>query len=174
MTGPSLVRVPVPGRLRNTLSSSANAIETSSSSGSSSGFTMSDRNPGTSQEFEFDYSVSSSSSSGRSTANISRALYSCRVVHPCNPPDGVAYRNLPFFTLLVDEVFEVLKEFGHPSLHQDLPLYVDGKDCLLLIRDRMGSLGWTLASFLKPLGKRRRQTSAISPSSTLEEAQEPG
>jgi len=79
-------------------------------------------------------------------------MYACRVVHPCDPPDGVSYRNLPFFTLRVNTVFEVLKEFGHPSLHEDLPLYVDdGEDCLLLVRDSVGDIGWSLASFLIPL-----------------------
>ena len=99
----------------------------------------------------FRHSMSASGSS-RSNLHKARALYACRVVHPCNPPDGVSYRSLPFFTLRVDAVFDVLREYGHPSLHEDLPLYVDdGEDCLLLVRDSVGEIGWSLASFLIPL-----------------------
>lgn len=91
-------------------------------------------------------------SSPASKLQTARAMYACRVVHPCNPPDGVSYRNMPFFTLRVNAIFDVLKEFGHPSLHPDLPLYVDdGEDCLLLVRDNVGEVGWSLASFLIPL-----------------------
>ncbi|KZP18369.1 hypothetical protein FIBSPDRAFT_863852 [Athelia psychrophila] len=96
------------------------------------------------------HSVASMSS--MSKIQRERALYSCRVVHPCSPPDGVQYRKLPFFTLQVNAIFDVLREFGHPSLHPDLPLYVDdGEDCLLLVRDYVGQVGWSLASFLIPL-----------------------
>jgi len=93
------------------------------------------------------------SAASYSYSNYSRALYACRVIHPCNPPDGISYRDLPFFTLRVDAVFDVLKELGHPSLFGDLPLYVDdGEDCLLLVRDNnVGDIGWSLASFLVPL-----------------------
>jgi hypothetical protein len=59
----------------------------------------------------------------------------------------------------------VLREYGHPSTHPDLPLYVDdGEDCLLLVREVIdmeggrgrdakdkGEVGWALASFLIPL-----------------------
>jgi dynamin-binding protein len=80
-----------------------------------------------------------------------RAKYACRVVHPCDPPIGVSYYGFPFFTLDVGEVFQVLKEAGHPCTHEHLPLYVDdGEDCLLLVRDRGGNVGWALASFLIP------------------------
>ncbi|KAI8971021.1 hypothetical protein BD414DRAFT_229297 [Trametes punicea] len=80
------------------------------------------------------------------------ALYQCRVIHPCEPPSGVSYRDLPFFRLQVDDVFDILKEAGHPSTHRDLPLYVDdGEDCLLLARDDAGNVGWVLASFLLPV-----------------------
>ncbi|KAI0819201.1 hypothetical protein BC628DRAFT_1333538 [Trametes gibbosa] len=92
--------------------------------------------------------------SDRKRASTGRApvLYECRVIHPCEPPAGVSYRDLPFFTLRVDDVYAVLKEAGHPSLHRDLPLYVDdGEDCLLLARDRAGHVGWVLASFLLPV-----------------------
>jgi hypothetical protein len=99
------------------------------------------QNPG-----EIDKSVGPSHS-----LQTARAMYACRVVHPYNPPDGVSYRNLPFFTLQVNTVYDVLKEYGHPSLHEDLPLYVDdGEDCLLLVRDSAGNVGWSLASFLTP------------------------
>ncbi|RPD57836.1 hypothetical protein L227DRAFT_577532 [Lentinus tigrinus ALCF2SS1-6] len=80
------------------------------------------------------------------------ALYECRVIHPCEPPPGVAYRETPFFTLRVDDVYEILQEAGHPSTHRDLPLYVDdGEDCLLLARNEAGDIGWVLASFLLPV-----------------------
>ena len=80
------------------------------------------------------------------------SLYECRVVHPCEPPEGVEYRNLPFFTLVVDDEYEILQEAGHPSTHRDLPLYVDdGEDCLLLARNAAGEVGWVLASFLVPV-----------------------
>ncbi|KAM5537947.1 hypothetical protein V8D89_008423 [Ganoderma adspersum] len=80
------------------------------------------------------------------------SLYECRVIHPCEPPDGVEYRSLPFFTLVVDEVYDILQEAGHPSVHRDLPLYVDdGEDCLLLVRNDAGDLGWALASFMVPV-----------------------
>ncbi|KAH8980751.1 hypothetical protein EDB86DRAFT_3236681 [Lactarius hatsudake] len=81
-----------------------------------------------------------------------QALYSCRVIHECEPPVGVQYYGLPFFTLSLDDVYHVLKEAGHPSRHRDLPLLVDeGEDCLLLARDGTGELGWLLASFLFPV-----------------------
>jgi hypothetical protein len=81
-----------------------------------------------------------------------QALYSCRVIHECDPPEGVQYYGLPFFRLFLDDVYHVLKEAGHPSRHRDLPLLVDeGEDCLLLARDNVGELGWLLASFLFPV-----------------------
>ena len=81
-----------------------------------------------------------------------QALYSCRVIHECDPPEGVQYYGLPFFRLTLDDVYHVLKEAGHPSRHRDLPLLVDeGEDCLLLARDSAGELGWLLASFLYPV-----------------------
>ncbi|THH18319.1 hypothetical protein EW146_g2634 [Bondarzewia mesenterica] len=80
------------------------------------------------------------------------AQYVCRVIHPCEPPEGVSYFGLPFFRLKLGTKFEVLKEAGHPSLHEDLPLHVDdGEDCLLLVRKAGGELGWVLASFLYPV-----------------------
>ncbi|KAI0645075.1 hypothetical protein C8Q79DRAFT_1001627 [Trametes meyenii] len=79
-------------------------------------------------------------------------LYQCRVIHPCEPPPGVSYRELPFFTLRLGDIYDILKEVGHPSTHRDLPLYVDdGEDCLLLARDELGGIGWVLASFLLPV-----------------------
>ena len=111
--------------------------------------------------FGMDSSTSSSfpgTVRSRSTQQLSSrwhdapARYSCRVVHPCSPPDGVLYQNLPFFELRLNDFFEVLKEACHPSLYADLPLYVDdGEDCLLLVRDTAGDVGWALASFLVPL-----------------------
>ena len=80
------------------------------------------------------------------------ALYTCRVVHECDPPEDVEYYGLPFFKLYLDDIYDVLKEAGHPSQHKDLPLIVDaGEDCLLLARDMQGALGWLLASFMYPV-----------------------
>jgi hypothetical protein len=77
------------------------------------------------------------------------ALYTCRVVHEYEPPEGVEYYGLPFFKLFPDDVYYVLREAGHLSRHRDLPLLVDkGEDSLLLARDSSGELGWLLASFL--------------------------
>lgn len=82
-----------------------------------------------------------------------RAKYVCQVVHGCQPPAAVSYFSFPFFTLVEGDLYEVLQEAGHPSIHPKLPLYVDdGEDCLLLCRDEYGNVGWALASFLAPLG----------------------
>ena len=80
------------------------------------------------------------------------AMYQCQVIFPCTPPPDVSYQELPFFTLRVGEVYDVLQEQGHPSIHPDLPLYVDdGEDCLLLVRNKADDIGWALASFLLPV-----------------------
>ncbi|KAF5322011.1 hypothetical protein D9619_001613 [Psilocybe cf. subviscida] len=80
------------------------------------------------------------------------AKYICQVIHPCRPPALVQYYSFPFFTLREGDLFEVLQEAGHPSIHPKLPLYVDdGEDCLLLCRDGNGLVGWALASFLEPI-----------------------
>lgn len=64
----------------------------------------------------------------------------------------MSYRDIGFFTLVVDDVYDILQEAGHPSIHRDLPLYVDdGEDCLLLGRSEAGEVGWVLASFLLPV-----------------------
>ncbi|KIJ95101.1 hypothetical protein K443DRAFT_683282 [Laccaria amethystina LaAM-08-1] len=81
-----------------------------------------------------------------------RAKYVCQVIHPCKPPAAVSYFSFPFFTLVEGDLYEVLQEAGHPSIHPKLPLYVDdGEDCLLLCRDERANVGWALASFLEPL-----------------------
>ncbi|KIJ66118.1 hypothetical protein HYDPIDRAFT_27311 [Hydnomerulius pinastri MD-312] len=92
------------------------------------------------------------------TLATTRALYTTRVIHACLPPAGVSYRGLPFFALEHGDAFDVLREYGHPSTHVDLPLYVDdGEDCLLLVRARTkgggseADVGWALASFLIPV-----------------------
>ncbi|KAH9889302.1 hypothetical protein C8Q73DRAFT_653747 [Cubamyces lactineus] len=96
--------------------------------------------------------VSTPSGRKRTSGGPMPALYQCYVIHPCEPPPGVSYRELPFFTLRVGDVYDILKEAGHPSTHRDLPLYVDdGEDCLLLARDGVGNVGWVLASFLLPV-----------------------
>jgi hypothetical protein len=72
-------------------------------------------------------------------------------LHMCIPPAGVSYRGLPFFELRSGDTFDVLREYGRPSTHPDLPLYVDdgeggGRD----VKAR-GEVGWALASFVVPL-----------------------
>jgi dynamin-binding protein len=58
-------------------------------------------------------------------------LYTCRVVHEYEPPEGVEYLGLPFFKLFLDDVYHVLREAGPPSRHRDLPVLVDEReDCL--------------------------------------------
>ena len=104
-------------------------------------------------------SAASSRPRASPTLATTRALYTTRVIHACEPPPGVSYRGLPFFTLEHGDMFDVLREYGHPSTHADLPLYVDdGEDCLLLVRARgkgggcgEGEVGWALASFLIPV-----------------------
>jgi hypothetical protein len=81
-----------------------------------------------------------------------QAKYMCQVVHACHPPAAVSYFSFPFFTLTEGDIYQVLQEAGHPSIHPKLPLYVDdGEDCLLLCRDEEGNVGWALASFLAPV-----------------------
>ena len=90
--------------------------------------------------------------SNRDSWTTKQARYNCQVVHPCQPPAAVTYFSFPFFTLSEGEVYGVIQEAGHPSLHSRLPLYVDdGEDCLLLCRDEGGNIGWALASFLVPV-----------------------
>lgn len=97
-------------------------------------------------------SFTSSMSYGQRGVSSIPAMYECRAVHECHPPEGVSYRGLPFCILEVGDIFEVLQESGHPSTHPDLPLVLDeGEDCLLLVRERAGEIGWALASFLLPV-----------------------
>ncbi|KAF6759990.1 hypothetical protein DFP72DRAFT_988272 [Ephemerocybe angulata] len=85
------------------------------------------------------------------------AKYMCQVIHPCQPPSAVTYFSFPFFTLADGDLYEILQEAGHPSIHPKLPLYVDdGEDCLLLCRDVRGTVGWALASFMEPVNISRR------------------
>ncbi|KAI0090798.1 hypothetical protein BDY19DRAFT_984428 [Irpex rosettiformis] len=89
---------------------------------------------------------------GRHNVSSIPSMYECRVVHPCYPPQGTQYKGLPFFVLEIGDVFDVIREEGHPSIHPELPLVLDdGEDCLLLVRNRRGELGWGLASFLLPV-----------------------
>ena len=79
-------------------------------------------------------------------------IYECTVVFPLRPPCSVTYRGLPFFTLELGQVYGIIVEEGHPSAFQDLPLKVDdGEDCLLMVRNQRGEVGWALASFLQPV-----------------------
>ncbi|KDQ56300.1 hypothetical protein JAAARDRAFT_307819 [Jaapia argillacea MUCL 33604] len=88
----------------------------------------------------------------KSRRALNRVLYTCQVVHPCQPPAGIFYDSLPFFDLSLGQKLDVLSEEGHPLSHRNLPLYVDdGDDCLLVVRDNGGQIGWALASFLEPV-----------------------
>ena len=80
-----------------------------------------------------------------------QALCLCRVIHECDPPQA-QYYGLPFFRLSLNNVYHVLKLFGHPSRHRELPVRTDeDEECLVLARDDTGELGWILASFLFPV-----------------------
>lgn len=78
-------------------------------------------------------------------------LYVVICVHPFHPPTSAWHRGLPFLHLETNDVVDVLLEDGHPSTHQDLPIYIDdGDDCMLVGRDERGGVGWCLASFVMP------------------------
>ena len=78
--------------------------------------------------------------------------YECEVIFPLRPPCSVSYRGLPFFVLELGNVYGIISEEGHPSSFADLPLKVDdGEDCLLMVKNRRGEIGWALASFLAPV-----------------------
>jgi hypothetical protein len=82
-------------------------------------------------------------------AEETRVLYRCATVYPFLPPPETRYHSLPFLTLHVGDTVDVLSEEGHPSEHEDMPLYVDdGDDCMLVARDENGRVGWVLASFV--------------------------
>lgn len=79
-------------------------------------------------------------------------LYVVSCVHPFHPPPGAFHINLPFLTLEINDVVDILLEDGHPSTHKGLPIYVDdGDDCMLIGRDERDNIGWCLASFVMPL-----------------------
>jgi len=60
--------------------------------------------------------------------------------------------SLPFFSLQMGDEFDVVMEAGHPSQCEGLPLAVDhDADCLLVVRNARGEVGWALASFLVPI-----------------------
>lgn len=95
--------------------------------------------------------------SPRDSWALKPAKYMCQVIYPCKPPmtgsTPLSYFSFPFFTLREEELYDVLQEAGHPSLHPNLPLKVEEgeEDCLLLCRAYDGSVGWALASFLEPI-----------------------
>ncbi|KAJ4471540.1 hypothetical protein J3R30DRAFT_1091686 [Lentinula aciculospora] len=118
---------------------------------SSKGLSSSVSSPPTSS-FKDDSSFPVRMSLRRDSWSSANAKYSCRVVHPCRPPAVVSYFGFPFFTLVEGDLYQILQEAGHPSIHPKLPLYVDdGEDCLLLCRNEAGTVGWALASFLEPV-----------------------
>lgn len=79
-------------------------------------------------------------------------LYACTAIVPFLPPTNTTYMSLPFLTLHVGDLVQVLFEAGHPAEHH-LPFYVDdGNDTLLVVRDEdRKAVGWAFASFLLPL-----------------------
>ena len=119
--------------------------------------------------------------SPRDSWALKPAKYTCVVTHPCKPPSAgsgtnntpLSYFSFPFFTLKEGELYDVLQEAGHPSLHPNLPLIVDeGEDCLLLCRRcitrGVGSegvdgdgVGWALASFLEPCSSSVEELSVV-------------
>ncbi|KAF8515335.1 hypothetical protein BU17DRAFT_51746 [Hysterangium stoloniferum] len=81
------------------------------------------------------------------------APYACTVVHPFSLAGHAMplYRGRPFLSLEIGDTIEVLSEEGHPRDHEELPIRPedeDIEDCLLLVRDDNGTIGWALASFL--------------------------
>ena len=85
-------------------------------------------------------------------------IYYVKVAHPCSPPTGASFLELPFFDLEVDTVFGVLGELGHPANYRGLCISVDDgeEDCLLVLRkmykyggggDEFGEVGLALQSF---------------------------
>ncbi|KAL5512483.1 hypothetical protein ACEPAG_3136 [Sanghuangporus baumii] len=83
----------------------------------------------------------------------SPSMYYVVANHPCCPPEGALYMDLPFFHLRQGEVFGVVSELGHPSLFEGLCMDIDEgeDDCLLVVRNEDGETGLALASFLVPV-----------------------
>ncbi|KII95485.1 hypothetical protein PLICRDRAFT_48441 [Plicaturopsis crispa FD-325 SS-3] len=127
----------------------SSSLKAPSSPGSASIFTNTNIRDSTSTATSYALSDNSSSMSAWADRPVK---YMCHTIHACHPPPDVAYRGLPFFNLEVGSVWGVLAEAGHPRMHTDLPLYIDdGEDCLLLVRDGEGMVGWALASFMMPM-----------------------
>lgn len=77
----------------------------------------------------------------------------CTVVYPFLLPGRTkpVYQGYTFLPLQAGDTVEVLSEEGHPREHEELPIRPEDEDvgdCLLLIRDEEGTVGWALASFL--------------------------
>lgn len=88
----------------------------------------------------------------RTPPNMYETLYVVTCVHPFHPPPGAIHLDLPFLSLQINDVVDILLEDGHPSTHANLPIYVDdGDDCMLVGRDEQDNIGWCLASFVMPL-----------------------
>jgi hypothetical protein len=88
----------------------------------------------------------------RTPPTMYETLYVVTCVHPFHPPQGVIHLNMPFLSLQINDVVDILLEDGHPSTHPNLPIYVDdGDDCMLVGRDEQDNIGWCLASFVMPL-----------------------
>ncbi|KIK60802.1 hypothetical protein GYMLUDRAFT_59226 [Collybiopsis luxurians FD-317 M1] len=139
-------------KLSESIRSTSKPRSSSGRPGSSKGLSASASVPPLSSSFKDDSSFSTQMNLRRDSWSVAKAKYACRVIHPCKPPAVVSYFSFPFFTLVEGDLYQVLQEAGHPSLHPKLPLYVDdGEDCLLLCRNETGEVGWALASFLEPI-----------------------
>lgn len=78
--------------------------------------------------------------------------YICVAVQSFNSDPKVEYYAFKFHSFRKGEVFEILHEAGHPSIHTKLPFYHDQEeDCLVLSRNRSGMVGWQFTSFLEPI-----------------------
>jgi hypothetical protein len=121
----------------------------------------------TSNYFESYYR--SSSSSGSSVASTSSSyeahsstddhhhhrhsaprIYRVQCIRSFHPPPQAIHLGVPFLTLEIDDVLDVVSEGEDPSIH-NLPVYGGrGGDRLLVCRDAQGRVGWCLSSFVVP------------------------
>ncbi|EJD08317.1 uncharacterized protein FOMMEDRAFT_144281 [Fomitiporia mediterranea MF3/22] len=83
----------------------------------------------------------------------SPSMYYVETIHPCSPPAGAIYMDLPFLTLREGDIFGVLSELGHPEQFEGLCLDLEEgeEDCLLVVKSEEGDVGLALASFLVPV-----------------------
>lgn len=83
-------------------------------------------------------------------------LFTCTAVADF-PPNNIEYASLPFLTLHVGDIINILKDAGRPSKHPQLvPVVTDGVDTLFIGRKvpetgELGEVGWLWASFVMPM-----------------------